>query len=82
MIILRKEAKTWRQKRRAIGLAQGDDNSILFYKFVDFRRNSNTVWEIQNDRRECMKGQRNLKVEASHYFSNFYKDNGNHSIIN
>ena len=82
LIILRKEAETWRQKSWEIWLAQGDGNSIFSHKFVDFRRKYNTVWEIQNDRGECVKGQRNLKVEASHYFSNFYKNNENHSIIN
>ena len=68
LFILRKEAETWRQKSGAIWLAQGDANSKKNHKFVVFRRKYDTVWEIQNDRGECVKGQWNLKVEDLHYF--------------
>lgn len=46
-IILRKEEEAWRQKSRAVWLAQGDANTIYFHQYPYYRKVTNAVWEIK-----------------------------------
>lgn len=80
LVIFRNDNETWRQKSRAIWLKHEDANTKFFHRFANSRRNSNTIHEKKNDRVEKVTSQEQLKTKAYNFF--FYKDVGNHSIVN
>ena len=41
--ILEVEEESWSLKRKAIGIAQGDQNTRFFLKFTNHRRINNTI---------------------------------------
>jgi hypothetical protein len=54
--ILKKEAKTYRQKSRVVWLPRRDANIRFFHQYADYRRVTNTVWEMINENSENIMG--------------------------
>ena len=46
MSILLKEEKLWRLKSRPLWLQQRDNNAKFFHKYANYRKNVNSIWEI------------------------------------
>lgn len=47
--MLKEREETWRLRRRAIWLKEGDDNSKIFHKFGNGRIVVNTIWKLTNE---------------------------------
>ena len=47
--ILKKEEEKTRLKSRALWIEVGDKNTQFFHKYASYRKNLNTIWEIQNE---------------------------------
>jgi hypothetical protein len=71
---LEKEEITWRLKRRAIWIQEGDNNTNFFHQYVNNCKNFNTIWEIQNHEGEVVRSFKE-KVEAIvHHFKSLFKE--------
>ena len=51
---------------------KGDANTNIFPQFVDARRITNTIWEIQNGMGEIIIEKNLLEREDLLYYKNFY----------
>jgi hypothetical protein len=71
--ILRHNEEKWCQRRRAIWISSGDSNTKFFHHYSSQRCTHKHIWELVVDDGLQVKGQANLKMAATKYFSNFYK---------
>jgi hypothetical protein len=74
--ILKNEEEYWRQKSRATWLKCGDRNTKYFHKFSSARRNQKHIWEIDDENGQTIRGQEEIKGEASRYFKQLYVVDG------
>ena len=79
--IVLKEEELWRLKSRALCLQQGDNNTIFFHKFASFRKNVNTIWEIDLGEGNKVKSSKEIKDEVVLYFQALFKDPGSNEVI-
>jgi hypothetical protein len=47
--LLEEEEQTWSLRSRALWLQDGDNKNQFFHQFDNFRKNPNTIWEIENE---------------------------------
>jgi hypothetical protein len=73
-IILKEGEEHWRLRSRAIWLASGDNNSIFFHKYATYNRTRKHIWEISDSAGIKVTEQEDLKVVATQYFKNLYKE--------
>jgi hypothetical protein len=73
--LLYENEERWRQRSRAIWIWSGDQNTIFFHNFANFRRNKKYIWEIMDEEGNIHLGQQNIKAEAVNYFKQFFKEN-------
>jgi hypothetical protein len=58
--LLLAEEEHWHQKRRAIWIKCGDQNTKFFHHFASYRRNHKHIWELNIDSYVIISGQDNL----------------------
>jgi hypothetical protein len=80
--LINENEERWRQRSRAIWIRSGDQNTIFFHNFANFRHNKKYIWEIMDDEGHIHTGQKNIKAEAINYFKQFFKENTVSSISN
>jgi hypothetical protein len=71
--LLKFEEESWRLKSRAIWLKSGDKNTKFFHKFVENRRNFNTIWDVMDDEGNFHQSQEGIKATTHNYFSSLYR---------
>ena len=79
--ILLKEEELWKLKSSALWLQQGDCNSKLFYKYASYRKNVNTIWDIDSRNGATVKNGDEIKNEATNYFQNLFVNPSSNYIL-
>jgi hypothetical protein len=79
--LLKKEEETWRQKSRVTWLNSGDKNTKFFHAYANFRKQTNTIWEIRKEDGSVATKKKYLEKEGVSYFEKMFKAQENISII-
>jgi hypothetical protein len=79
--LLKQEEETWRQKRRITWLNSGDKNTKFFHAFANFRKKTNTIWEIRKEDGSVETKHKDLEKEVVTYFEKMFKVQEDLSII-
>jgi hypothetical protein len=79
--LLMEEEERWRLKSRATWIQCGDKNTKYFHNFASHRRNKKHLWEIKDDQDQVHHGQEAIKMEAKRFFSSFYQESTQNSIV-
>jgi hypothetical protein len=72
--LLAKEESKWRLKSRAIWLKEGDNNGKFYHKFVNFRKNLNSMWKITDQNGQLDKSFEDISRAGRLYFGNLFKE--------
>jgi hypothetical protein len=79
--LLKQEEETWRHKSIINWLNSGDKNTKFFHAFSNFRKETNTIWEIKKEDGSVATKQKDLEKEVVTYFEKMFKAQEDLSII-
>ena len=71
-ILLDRETEA-RQKSRNTWLLCGDDNTPLFHKYANHRKNINSIWKIVDDRGNLVEGFDSIAGVGVHHFETLFQ---------
>lgn len=74
--LLIKQEMLWRLKSRAIWIALGDENMSFFQNYGSYRRNINTIWDLQLENGQVIHRDEDLKEADINHFQNQSGDQG------
>ena len=60
------------RKARLFGFTCGDDNTSLFYKFANHRKNINSIWKISDDDGNLVEGFESIAGDGVNHFENIF----------
>lgn len=72
LIYLKQEESTWRKKRRALWLKEGDRNIKFFHKVANHRREKNAIWRICDGNEGYFYSQQEISDAAYKHFRHQY----------
>ena len=68
------EITTQRLKSRVLWLKEGDANTIFFHSFTFARRNTNTIWSLNDQEGNSISEDKALKLLGKKHFSDLFSD--------
>ena len=74
--LLTHQILTWKLKRRVDWINEGDANTKFFDSYASSRRNSKSIWGLQNHFGERIEDDAQLKHLSVSHFSELYSDGG------
>jgi len=70
---LEKEEKTCHLKSRAIWIKEGDNNSMSFHQYANFRKNVDTIWEVKAPNKSLAPSFNDKAEERVCYFHDLFQ---------
>jgi hypothetical protein len=62
----------WSLKSRVLSIDVGDLNSKLFQSYVNHRKKYNTIWELEGDESQNVKGLKDLVTSGVRHFQTLF----------
>jgi hypothetical protein len=78
--LLSKEEVEWRVKNRATWLDEGDNNTIFSHNYANFKKNVNTIWEIDLPNGLMVKYFKDISSASKNHLQALFKDPDNANI--
>ena len=78
--LLSHQVLTWKLKSRVDCINEGDANTIFFHSYASTKRNSKSIWALQNQYGELIEDETKLKVLGAQHFSDMFTSDDSSNI--